>query len=118
MSNIEVCLFVGKHRKQILLSKYKLLLCLNFKDLFLFQVYVYSTENTYTQGEFVANLFLQGNSSSRDAKMAGFIKTCENRAKIVGKCDYMTNFDIDEFDWPEDSSAPQILNYKGDPRFI
>ena len=49
--------------------------------------------------------------------MAGFIKTCENRAKIVGKCDYMTNFDIDEFDWPEDSSAPQILNYKGDPRF-
>ena len=50
--------------------------------------------------------------------MAGFIKTCENRAKIVGKCDYMTNFDIDEFDWPEDSSAPQILNYKGDPRFI
>ena len=44
------------------------------------KVYVSTTQKNYTQGEFVANLFLQGTFHTSDAKMTGFIKTFENKA--------------------------------------
>ena len=62
-------------------------MCSLIKILFL-KVYVNTTQKNYTQGEFVANLFLQGVMHSSDANMAGFIKTCENRANIIGECNF------------------------------
>ena len=46
------------------------------------KVYVSTTQKNYTQGEFVANLFLQGAFHTSDAKMSGFIKTFEDDAQI------------------------------------
>ena len=61
--------------------------------LFLYsKVYVSTTQKNYTQGEFVANLFLQGVFHTSDAKMTGFIKTCENRAYFdQDECPYSMN---------------------------
>ena len=82
------------------------------------KVYVSTTQKNYTQGEFVANLFLQGTFHTSDAKMTGFIKTCENRAYFdQDECPYSMSFSPNEFIWPSDPSAKQILHYIGDSRF-
>ena len=82
------------------------------------KVYVSTTQKNYTQGEFVANLFLQGVFHTSDAKMTGFIKTCENRAYFdQDECPYSMSFSPNEFIWPSDPSVKQILHYIGDSRF-
>ena len=54
--------------------------CLTHTTFLYSKVYVSTTQKNYTQGEFVANLLLQGTFHTSDAKVTGFIKTCENKA--------------------------------------
>ena len=62
------------------------------------KVYVSTTQKNYTQGEFVANLFLQGTFHTSDAKMTGFIKTCENKAYFdQDECPNSMSFSPNEY---------------------
>ena len=80
-------------------------------------VFVNETQKNYTQGEFAANIFLQGVMYSTNATMMGFIKTCENRAdKDVTECEYFAEFGIDQFIWPDDPTLPQIITFNGSSR--
>lgn len=80
------------------------------------QIFVYKNNKTYERGDFVANILMQGDIHSSDAKLTGFIKTCENRAAIAQDCGYPMNFTIGDFTWPENSSAPQIIKFK-EPKY-
>ena len=77
---------------------------------------MYKNNKTYERGDFVANILMQGDIHSSDAKLTGFIKTCENRAAIDQTCAYPMNFTIGDFTWPENSSAPQIIKFK-EPKY-
>ena len=72
---------------------------------------MYENNKTYVRGDFVANILMRGDIHSSDAKLTGFIKTCENRAAIDQNCAYPMNFTIDQFIWPENSSAEQIIKF-------
>lgn len=73
---------------------------------------LYETDICYESGEFVANILLQNVQHSTEAKMTGFIVTCEDRAFINGTCNDPSMYNVSDFKWPDLPNVSQVITFK------